>query len=28
MAQVFPFVDEAALALYYDFESAVYRSMA
>lgn len=27
MAQVFPFVDEAALALYYDFENAVYRSL-
>ncbi len=27
MAQVFPFVDKAALALYYDFESAVYGSL-
>jgi methyl acetate hydrolase len=27
LAQVFPFVDEAALALNYDFESAVYASL-
>ena len=28
MTQVFPFVDEAALALYYDFETAVYEGLA